>query len=93
MATVTTTEHETVELRLRYGGGYVTRNVSTAPARECEPSEIPVLDLANIDGSLEERMKIAEAVRHAAGELGFFYIKNHGIDKSLMQTTHDQALR
>jgi hypothetical protein len=92
MATATLTKPPTVELQLRLGADYVVRKVSTAPPRECESSEIPVIDLSGIDGDSAQRTKIVNEVRHAAGQLGFFYIKNHGIDTDVIQKAYDQAL-
>jgi hypothetical protein len=93
MSTIVTTERpDTVELTLRFGGEYVTHHVSTKPARECTAAEIPLIDLANIDGDASERSKIADQVRAAATRLGFFYIKNHGIKDEVINKAYSQAL-
>jgi hypothetical protein len=91
--TATTTKRDTVELQLRYGVDIVTHHVSTAPPRECNPSEIPLIDLSNIGGDLKDRTKIADQVRDAATKLGFFYIKNHGIEKQVIEKAREQATR
>ncbi|KAH8649604.1 hypothetical protein BGZ60DRAFT_421938 [Tricladium varicosporioides] len=91
--TSTTPGPSTVELRLRLGSEYITHQVSTAPPRECTLSEIPLIDLAGIDGNLSQREKIAAEVRNAASQLGFFYIKNHGIEKQVIDKAYTQAIR
>ncbi|KAH8669074.1 2OG-Fe(II) oxygenase superfamily protein [Xylariales sp. PMI_506] len=93
MSTTITTEPAMAELRLKYGADIVTRQVSTKPPRDCVSSEVPVIDLSGIDGDFSQRSKIADEVRYAAGQLGFFFIKNHGIDEEVIQRAHDQALR
>ncbi|KAH8596641.1 hypothetical protein B0O99DRAFT_619513 [Bisporella sp. PMI_857] len=93
MSTTSLAKPDTVELRLRLGGEYVTHQVSTAPPRECTTSEIPLIDLTNIDGDFSQRTEIAEEVRNAAEKLGFFYIKNHGIKKEVIDKAYAQATR
>lgn len=93
MSTTQTDVPQTTTLALRAGAGYVTHTVSTAPPRECTRDEIPLIDLAAVDGSDEERRVIANNVRHAAENSGFFYIVNHGVDNKIIQKAHDQAVR
>ncbi|KAI0130099.1 2OG-Fe(II) oxygenase superfamily protein [Xylariales sp. AK1849] len=93
MGAATLMKPDTSELRLRLGGDYVVHQVSTAPPRVCRPEEIPLIDLANIDGDLSQRENIAVEVRHAAEKLGFFYIKNHGIGEQVIKKAEAQALR
>ncbi|KAL4866127.1 hypothetical protein BDV12DRAFT_138480 [Aspergillus spectabilis] len=80
-------EYTQLELRTLNGPEY--RRVSTAPPRIPTEDEIPVIDLAPIDGGFEERKQIATKVRAAAENTGFFYIKNHGIPQELI----DRALQ
>lgn len=91
MASQTITE--TVQLKLRFGAEDVSYTVSSKPPRECTNSEIPIIDLANIEGSSLQRQQIADDVRKAAVSTGFFYIKNHGIREEIIQKAHDQAER
>ncbi|MES0881927.1 isopenicillin N synthase family dioxygenase [Roseibium sp. SCP14] len=53
---------------------------------------IPVIDLdpliSNAPGGLEA---VAEDIGHAAREIGFFYVKNHGIDDELIKRTFAAA--
>jgi isopenicillin N synthase-like dioxygenase len=47
-------------------------------------TSIPTIDIANIDGSLDERKAIAKEIYDACSSCGFFYIKNTGIPESAM---------
>jgi hypothetical protein len=78
-----TQTYTTVELNT--GTGPVYRKVSTAPPRKPTADEIPIIDLSEIDGSLENRVAIAAKIRKAAENTGFFYVSNHGIEEELIQ--------
>lgn len=78
-----------LELRTAYGPVY--RNVSTAQPRNCEASEIPVIDVSGIFRNQEARRTLAQTVREAAENTGFFYIKNHGIHEDVINAALDQA--
>ncbi|ETN43837.1 uncharacterized protein HMPREF1541_10968 [Cyphellophora europaea CBS 101466] len=56
-------------------------------------TSIPTIDIANIDGSLEQRKAIAKEVYAACSDCGFFYIKNTGILDSAMQGVFDLLRR
>ncbi|KAJ9136698.1 Clavaminate synthase-like protein [Pleurostoma richardsiae] len=92
MATMTETEPATVKLCLRSydDSGYTYRDVSTQPPRDCTDEEIPVIDLADIDGDLDERKALAGRILRAAETSGFFYIKNHGISENKIQDALEQ---
>ncbi|KAH6612021.1 hypothetical protein C7974DRAFT_438206 [Boeremia exigua] len=81
--------YTTIELLTPNGPEF--RRVSTAPARPPRSDEIPLIDLTNIDGNEEARERIAQEVRLAAENTGFFYVHNHGIDETLIQDALDQA--
>ena len=86
MATVTEVEQPSfVKLELRTAYGSVYRDVSTASPRECHADEIPLIDISGIYGDLESRTKLAKQIKYAAENIGFFYIKNHGIPESAIQ--------
>lgn len=57
-----------------------------ATAKQIDQSSIPVIDISPLlsDGGLDD---VADQIHKAATEVGFFYIKGHGIDQSLI----DQA--
>lgn len=48
---------------------------------------IPTIDLTDLDGSLDDRKKIAEDIYKACSECGFFYVKNHGIPEEIITET------
>jgi isopenicillin N synthase-like dioxygenase len=78
-----------LELRTAYGPAY--RDVSTAPPRDCEPTEIPVIDVSGIYGDLEARKALAQTVSEAAENTGFLYIKNHGIPEEVINAALGHA--
>ncbi|KAF9693959.1 hypothetical protein EKO04_007884 [Ascochyta lentis] len=81
--------YTTIELLTPNGPEF--RRVSTAPARQPRNEEIPLIDLGSINDDREVRKSIAEQVRKAAENTGFFYIYNHGIQDSLIQDALAQA--
>ncbi|KAJ4859613.1 2OG-Fe(II) oxygenase superfamily domain-containing protein [Trichoderma breve] len=91
MATETVTA--TTELRLASPSGIVTRKILRTPLRDALPSEIPIIDISPIfSSSLEERQAVAQQVRAAAQNMGFFYIKNHGIPEDAIQDVYEAGL-
>lgn len=46
---------------------------------------LPLLDLSLLNGSETERQAFLDALRHAARDIGFFYLTGHGIDPALLQ--------
>ncbi|KOC12643.1 hypothetical protein AFLA70_130g002651 [Aspergillus flavus AF70] len=86
MATQTYTQIE-----LLSANGSVLRRVSTAPPRLPTDDEIPIIDLAPIDGTLDERKALASRIKAASENTGFFYIRNHGIPEELIQNSLSQA--
>ncbi|WP_305983861.1 isopenicillin N synthase family oxygenase [Roseibium sp. MMSF_3544] len=56
--------------------------------QELNQVDIPVVDLkplsAGTEGGLQE---VADAIGRAARDIGFFYVKNHGIDAALIERT------
>lgn len=91
MATETVTA--TTELRLASPSGIVTRKILRTPLRDALPSEIPIIDISPIfSSSLDERKAVAQQVRAAAQNMGFFYIKNHGIPAEVIQDVYEAGL-
>ncbi len=92
MATTTkTTTPSITKLELRTAYGPVYRDVLNTAPREAKLSEIPLIDISGIYGDLAARKQLAEHIKHAAENTGFFYIKNHGIDQSIIQKAQDSA--
>jgi hypothetical protein len=83
----------TTQLELMTAYGPVFRTVSTADPRDSLPGEIPVIDLSTIYDGPEARKALAVGIKKAAEDIGFFYIKNHGIKEDVIQKAEDQAWR
>ncbi|KAK7042698.1 Clavaminate synthase-like protein [Favolaschia claudopus] len=55
---------------------------------------IPVIDLVNISSTDPVvRRGLVEEIKHACMEVGFFYVKNHGIPEEIMGATLAQMVR
>ncbi|KIW78832.1 hypothetical protein Z517_08671 [Fonsecaea pedrosoi CBS 271.37] len=80
-----------VKLELRTAYGPVYRNVSTNPPRDARPDEIPLIDLSPIYGDFKARKALAQTIKHAAENTGFFYIRNHGIPESTVDAALNAA--
>ncbi|KAI1297473.1 hypothetical protein F5Y03DRAFT_279686 [Xylaria venustula] len=81
------------KLELRTALGPVYRDVLPNAPRDCTPGEIPVIDLEPMFSSeLSERKKVSSAIRAAAVNNGFFYVKNHGISPEIITRCKEQVL-
>nr|WP_114193520.1 isopenicillin N synthase family oxygenase [Edaphovirga cremea] len=47
---------------------------------------LPLLDLAQLDLGEEQRENFLNDLRHASRDIGFFYLKGHGVDPELLKT-------
>ncbi len=57
-------------------------------------SPIPLIDIQGLQSErLEDRKAVAAEIHQASHEVGFFYIKNHGIAKATIDTTFAQVKR
>ncbi|KAM0706895.1 hypothetical protein Q7P35_006225 [Cladosporium inversicolor] len=84
---------KTIELKLASANGLVTRNVLDCAPRDALRSEIPVIDISGIySGSFAQRRAVACEIRDAATNTGFFYIKNHGIHDSVIESAYRGGL-
>lgn len=91
--TTTTSKPTTYKLELSSAYGPVYRDVLQTEPRDATDNEIPVIDLANISSSsLQDRQAIADAIRSAGINTGFFYIQNHGIDQETIDRAKKQLL-
>jgi isopenicillin N synthase-like dioxygenase len=52
---------------------------------------LPTLDLSLLDGPPEQRQRFLDDLRHAARDVGFFYLTGHGIDSRLLKQVQDSA--
>lgn len=54
--------------------------------------EIPLVDMAGaFSDDFESRLRVAKDIAHACENVGFFYIKNHGVPHELMDETMESA--
>ncbi len=68
------------------------RNVDGDAARLVDFSEIPVIDIALAESEdHKDRASVAKALRKAAEHVGFFYIKNHGVDAARIDAAQAAA--
>jgi isopenicillin N synthase-like dioxygenase len=71
---------------VRKGSGYAAERVDF--------DSIPIVDIgAAISGDADGKRKAAAALREAAANVGFFYIKNHGVPDSVIAKAQDAADR
>ncbi|KAF4508975.1 hypothetical protein G6O67_005291 [Ophiocordyceps sinensis] len=82
-----------MELRLASGNGPVIRTVLRSPVRDAKPSEIPVIDLSRLfSDTLADREAVASQIHDAASNMGFFYVKNHGIPLQEIRGAYEATL-
>lgn len=66
----------------------------TQPALRTVDSSLPVIDIAGLRSNrLSDRQKVADNIRAACLENGFFYIAGHGIPAALIEGVLDQTRR
>lgn len=80
-----------IKLELRTAYGPVYRDVSTKSPREARADEIPLIDISDINGNLQERRRLANVIKQASENTGFFYIKNHGISNDVIEGAQHAA--
>lgn len=86
-------KYGTTKLYLSSGNGPVYRTVIKSPLRDAKPSEIPIIDVSGIFSSeLSDRQHVARQIRDAATNIGFFYIRNHGVDQTAVTNAYEAAL-
>lgn len=68
--------------------------MSYPSAKRLDAADIPVIDVAPLaGGGGEEVARVGAAMRKAAENIGFFYIRNHGIDEALIREVDAVARR
>ncbi|KAG5949790.1 hypothetical protein E4U53_005758 [Claviceps sorghi] len=83
----------TTQIRVASPIGPVTRTILHTPPRDALPSEIPIIDVSPMfSSSAAARQSVAKQVNHAATNMGFFYIKNHGIPSAVIQDAYRAGL-
>ena len=48
-------------------------------------TSIPLINFSQFSGSPDQRDAFLSQLRYAAREIGFFYLKNHGVDAQLLR--------
>ncbi|KAH6715586.1 2og-Fe oxygenase family protein [Leptodontidium sp. MPI-SDFR-AT-0119] len=90
---VTDSSEQHTLLRLSSANGPVYRRIKIAPLRDARSDEIPLIDISGIySSSFDERKAVATQIHEAATNIGFFYVKNHGISASVMKSAYDSSL-
>ena len=57
-----------------------------------QTSSVPIIDLAALRGGGEAGLRaVAAEIRHAAEEVGFFYVAGHGVDPALQRRAQETA--
>ncbi len=63
-----------------------------AQSKTIAVDEIPVIDAAPLhSGNLEATQGVAQEIRQAAEQVGFFYIRNHGISETVIERAYHAA--
>ena len=63
-----------------------------AVSKTIEIEKIPVIDVKPLRaGTLENAHSVALEIRQAAEEIGFFYIRNHGVPESVIKKSYSAA--
>ncbi|MBW4508914.1 MAG: isopenicillin N synthase family oxygenase [Scytonematopsis contorta HA4267-MV1] len=54
--------------------------------------QVPVIDFAPFwDGNYDSQLKVAQEIARACCEVGFFYLKNHGVSQDILQKAFAQC--
>ena len=59
--------------------------VAPSTANVASAHSLPLLDLSLLNGSETDRQAFLADLRHAARDIGFFYLTGHGIDPTLLE--------
>lgn len=79
---------------LQTGNGLREVKSTNLVPRQASLDEIPIIDIgAMIDGTEEQRAKVGVALRDACTNIGFFYIRNHGVPQDVIDRTFAVAKR
>ncbi len=88
-----TSSEEHAILRLSSANGPVYRRIKRTALRDARPDEIPVIDISGIfSSSLSDRETVAVQIHKAATNNGFFYVKNHGVNTSIIEAAYNSSL-
>jgi isopenicillin N synthase-like dioxygenase len=80
-------------LKLSSAEGLVFRKIKRTPLRDAREDEIPLIDVSGMFSHLlEDRTAVARSIHEAATNNGFFYIKNHRVPSSVIESAHQASL-
>ena len=69
-------------------------DASYAAAKAIDASAIPVIDIGALRGGGSQAVaEVAEKIREASATVGFFYVRNHGIDPAVRDAALAAAMR
>jgi isopenicillin N synthase-like dioxygenase len=75
-------------------GGIMEARKVREPDKTTAFKELPIIDLADIDSPDQtKREAVAEKIYDACTQVGFFYVKNHGISRESLQNITGEAGR
>ena len=60
--------------------------------KQADTASIPVIDFGPfLHGGAEDRKKVAQAMRQASADWGFFYLSNHGVPDALLRRSFEAS--
>ncbi|KAG9099108.1 hypothetical protein FRC07_010560, partial [Ceratobasidium sp. 392] len=72
----------------------VVSDLLTLAAQSVRPFEsIPIIDISGLSGNVDQKAQVASEIRDACVHVGFFYVKNHGIDKQIIERVNEASRR
>ena len=66
--------------------------MSYAQASKIDFEKIPIIDITSLRNG-EDKNTVAKKLHHASKNLGFIYIKNHGISKETIENIRKDGLK
>lgn len=58
---------------------------------QTETLALPVIDFAQLTGDEQQRKQTIEKLGQAARDVGFFYLINHGVEKTVLDNVQNVA--
>ncbi|CAE6374838.1 unnamed protein product [Rhizoctonia solani] len=66
-------------------------SLTTQPIRPFQ--SIPIIDISGLSGDADSKAKVASEIQDACIHVGFFYVKNHGIDENVITSATNASRR
>jgi isopenicillin N synthase-like dioxygenase len=90
---LSSTSFEYTTLKLSSAEGPVYRKIKNKPVRDARLDEIPLIDVSDMfSDSLDDRKIVAKSIHDASTNNGFFYIMNHRVSKSIIDSASESSL-